>query len=174
MPIYTTRGCVFNCKYCSVSKFFGRSYRFKPIENVLKEIDATGADSYVFVDDNIICSADFSEELFKALSYKNIRWWSQASTTILQNQHLIELAAKSGCKNLFFGIESINKENLKSVKKGFNNPDAYGELLQRLDKAGIRPWVSLIFGLDQDNYHQLKKPWNFLKKPTLDILFFGF
>jgi radical SAM superfamily enzyme YgiQ (UPF0313 family) len=167
MPIYTTRGCVFNCKYCSVSKFFGRSYRFKPIENVLKEIDATGADSYVFVDDNIICNADFSEELFKALSYKNIRWWSQASTTILQKPHLIELAAKAGCNNLFFGIESINKENLKSVKKGFNNPEAYTELLQRLNKAGIRPWISLIFGLDHDNYDQLKKTIDFFYKTNI-------
>lgn len=164
MPIYTTRGCVFNCKYCSVSKYFGRSYRFKPIVNVLKEIDATGADSYFFVDDNIICDADFSEELFKALSNKNIRWMSQASTTILQNPHLIELAAKAGCKSLFFGIETINKENLKSVKKGFNNPEAYVELLERLDRAGIRPWVSLIFGLDHDDYHQLKKTIDFFKK----------
>jgi radical SAM superfamily enzyme YgiQ (UPF0313 family) len=167
MPIYTTRGCVFNCKYCSVSKFFGRSYRFKPIENVLKEIDATGSDSYFFVDDNIICNADYSEELFKALSNKNIRWYSQASTTILQNPHLIESAAKAGCKNLFFGIESIDKENLKSVKKGFNNPESYSELLQRLDKAGIRPWISLIFGLDQDNYHQLKKTINFFNKTNI-------
>ena len=170
MPIYTTRGCVFNCKYCSVSKFFGRSYRFKPIENVLKEIDATGADSYFFVDDNIICDANFSEELFKALSHKNIRWYSQASTTILENTHLIELAGKSGCKNLFFGIESINKENLKSIKKGFNDPEAYRELLKRLDKAGIRPWISLIVGLDQDNYYQLKETIDFFVKTNIGYI----
>lgn len=167
MPIYTTRGCVFGCKYCSVSKFFGRSYRFKPIENILKEIDATGTDSYVFVDDNIVCDAAFSEELFKALVHKKIRWYSQASTTILRHPHLIELAAKSGCKNLFFGIESINKENLTSVKKGFNHPEAYIELLTRLEKAGIRPWISLMFGFDHDNDVQFRETMNFFIKANI-------
>jgi radical SAM superfamily enzyme YgiQ (UPF0313 family) len=163
MPIYTTRGCVFNCKFCSVSKFFGRGYRHKPIENVLKEIDATCADSYFFVDDNIICNPDFSEELFKALSNRNIRWMSQATTTILQKPHLIEMAAKAGCKSLFFGIESLNAENLKSVKKGFNNPEAYFELLKRVDRAGIRPWLSMIVGLDHDDHYELEKTIKFLK-----------
>jgi radical SAM superfamily enzyme YgiQ (UPF0313 family) len=163
MPIYTTRGCVNNCKFCSVSKFFGRGYRHKPIENVLKEIDATQADSFFFVDDNIICNPDFSEELFKALSNKNIRWMSQATTTILQNPHLIEMAAKAGCRSLFFGIESLNAENLESVKKGFNKPEAYVELLKRVDRAGIRPWLSMIVGLDHDDYHELEKTINFLK-----------
>ncbi|MHB8772090.1 MAG: B12-binding domain-containing radical SAM protein [Syntrophales bacterium] len=163
MPIYTTRGCVHNCKFCSVSKFFGRHYRHKPIENVLKEIDAIRADSYFFVDDNIICNPDFSAELFKALAKKNIRWMSQATTTILQNPHLIDMAAKAGCKSLFFGIESLNAENLKSVKKGFNNPEAYVELLERVDRAGIRPWLSMIVGLDHDTHHELRRTIDFLK-----------
>jgi radical SAM superfamily enzyme YgiQ (UPF0313 family) len=164
MPIYTTRGCAFNCNFCSVSKFFGRSYRHKPIENVLKEIDATYADSYNFVDDNIICNTGFSEELFKALSKKNIRWMAQSSTTIIKNPHLIEMAAKAGCKALFFGIESLNQDNLNSVNKGFNNPEAYLELFKRVDRAGIRPWISLIVGFDHDNYHEFKESINFLKK----------
>ena len=163
MPIYTTRGCVFNCKFCSVSKFFGHGYRHKPIENVLKEIDTTCADSYFFVDDNIICNPDFSEELFKALSNRNIRWMSQATTTILQKPHLIEMAAKAGCKSLFFGIESLNAENLKSVKKGFNDPEAYSELLKRVDRAGIRPWLSMIVGLDHDDHYELEKTIKFIK-----------
>jgi radical SAM superfamily enzyme YgiQ (UPF0313 family) len=163
MPIYTTRGCVNNCKFCSVTKFYGRHYRHKPVENVLKEIDATGADSYFFVDDNIICNPDFSEDLFKALSHKNIRWMAQASTTILQNPHLIEMAAKAGCKNLFFGIESLNADDLKSMHKGFNKPEAYVELFERVDRAGIRLWVSMIVGFDNDNRLELKKTINLLK-----------
>ncbi len=163
MPIYTTRGCVHNCKFCSVSKFFGHRYRHKPIENVLKELDAVRADSYFFVDDNIICNPDFSAELFEALANKNIRWMSQATTTILQHPHLIELAAKAGCKSLFFGIESLNADNLKSVKKGFNHPEAYVELLERVDRAGIRPWLSVIVGLDHDDHRELKRTIAFLK-----------
>ena len=67
LPIYTTRGCLYACKYCTVSKFFGKTHRQKPIANVLCEIEATRADSYFFVDDNIVCDFDNARELFQAL-----------------------------------------------------------------------------------------------------------
>ena len=164
MPIFTTRGCLYNCKFCSVSKFFGRTYRFKPIANVLDEIDATGEGSYFFVDDNIVCKPEYSEELFKALKNKNISWFSQASTQIIKNPNLIELAADAGCKSLLFGIESLNKKNLQSVKKGFNQPEQYLELFNRLKKVNIRPLVSLIFGMDHDNLENLESTVRFLIK----------
>ncbi len=164
MPLFTTRGCLYNCTFCSVSKFYGQSHRFKPVSNVLKEIDAVNADSYFFVDDNIICDPDYAEELFRALEAKDIRWFSQASTNILDNPHLIDLAAKAGSSSLFFGIESITRKNLLSLNKGFNRPDRYVELFRRLEKAGIRPWVSLIYGLDDDDGENLRLTLDFLIK----------
>ena len=93
MPIYTTRGCVNACNFCSVSKFFGRSYRCKPIDHVLQEINSLKAESYFFTDDNIVCRPDYSRSLFQALakiSHK-FRWFSQASTTILNSPDLMAL-----------------------------------------------------------------------------------
>jgi len=164
MPIFTTRGCVFNCKFCSVSKYFGRTYRSKPIANVIKEIQSTSAEDYFFVDDNIACDADYSRELFKAIAHKGIRWFSQVSTTVLRTPDLIDLAAKSGCRTLLVGIESINKESLASVNKAFNRTEEYEELFARLRKVGISPYVTLILGLDNDTPEQYRAMIDFLMK----------
>jgi radical SAM superfamily enzyme YgiQ (UPF0313 family) len=164
MPIYSTKGCIHECKYCAVTKFFGHKFRYKPVSLVLEEIDSVNADSYFFVDDNIGCSYEYSEELFKAVAKKNIRWISQTSTNILRYPKLIELAAQAGCRNLFFGIESISKKNLQSVRKNFNNPDRYLELIYRMEAVGIRPWISIIIGFDDDDFEQLRTTIKFLKK----------
>ena len=172
MPLFTTRGCVFNCKFCSVSKYFGRTYRFKPIPHVIKEIDHVGTDSYFFVDDNIACNADYSEDLFKAITGKKINWLSQISTTVLKTPKLIDLAAKSGCTSLFIGIESINRDSLKTINKGFNKIEKYEELFARLRESGIKPFVSIIFGLDEDTSEQFKLTIDFLMKNKIGNAYF--
>lgn len=133
----------------------------------MHEIEATGSKSYFFVDDNIICEPDYAEELFIALSSKNIRWFSQASIQLLKRPSLVELASRAGCKGLFLGIESFSEANLRSVKKGFNQPEKYLELCRRLEKAGIRPWISIIFGMDHDNPENLRTTINFLLKNNI-------
>ncbi len=174
MPIFTTRGCVHNCKYCSVTKFLGRKYRYKPIDNVLAEIKDTDAESYFFVDDNIICNADYSESLFTAIkrSSKQIRWLSQCSTFILKKPDLIKLAGQAGCRSMIFGIESINKENLKEIKKSFNNPENFAELHRLCLEAKIQPFFSIIFGLDHDLISNMWETLNYLKKHKIWNAFF--
>lgn len=164
MPIFTTRGCPYGCKFCSVTKYFGNAYRVKPISHVMREIEAVDAESYFFVDDNIACKPEYSRELFKALSHKNVRWVSQISTTVLRNPDLIELASKSGCTSLLIGIESLDRKNLQSAGKGFNKTEEYEELFARLRKAGIVPFPNIIFGFDNDSPEVFRSTIDFLMK----------
>jgi radical SAM superfamily enzyme YgiQ (UPF0313 family) len=164
MPIFTTRGCPYNCKFCSVTKYFGKKYRAKPIDNVLKEINETNADNYFFVDDNIACKPEYSRELFKQLKGKNLAWFSQISSRVLQTPDLLDHASKAGCYCLFIGIESINKETLNKNNKGFNKVDEYEELINRMRKAKIIPFLSFIFGFDEDSVDQFRLTLDFLKK----------
>ncbi len=172
MPLFTTRGCVFDCKFCSVSKFYGKTYRVKPVANVIKEIDSLDFKNYFFVDDNIACNPNYSRELFKALSGKNISWYSQISTTVLKTPDLIDLAAKGGCHRLFIGIESINKNNLQSMDKSFNKIEEYEELFARVRKAGIVPEASIIFGLDNDTPEVFGETIDFLMKNKVETAIF--
>lgn len=164
LPIFTTRGCPYACDFCSVSDHYGRRFRVKPIEHVLAEIDAIRGEFYFFVDDNIVGLPDYSRELFRALIPKRVRWLSQASTTMLKHPDLIELAARAGCEMLFLGVESVNAESLRGVRKSFNKPEAYGELFARLRKAGIIPYPSIMFGFDTDVITDLRSTMAFLMK----------
>ncbi|MBF0554996.1 MAG: radical SAM protein [Nitrospirae bacterium] len=164
IPIYTTRGCPFTCRYCSVTSLFGNKFRTKPVANVLKEIDSMESKAFFFVDDNIVGKPDYARELFKSLIKhdKKIKWHSQASTTILKNPELIELAAKSGCFDLFIGIETLNPDSLKGANKAFNKVEEYSELFKLLRKHKILPHPSIIFGFDDDTPETFVKIADFL------------
>jgi radical SAM superfamily enzyme YgiQ (UPF0313 family) len=172
-PIFTTRGCLYDCTFCSVSKYFGRTFRTKPIAKVIEEIDNAKANSFIFVDDNITGDADYARELFKALVSKRIRWFSQADTTILKSPDLIDMANKAGSISLLVGIESFNKKSLKTIRKGFNHPEAYGELFARLRKAHIIAIPTIIFGFDEEPLEQFEFVIDFLMKHKLGTAFFS-
>jgi len=173
ISIFTTRGCPFDCKFCSASKFFGRTYRTKPIAKVIEEIDAVKGRNFVFVDDNIAADFDYSRELFKALIPKKIRWYSQASMNILKSPDLIDLAGKAGCILLLVGIETFNKEILKSLKKGFNHPEAYAELFARFQNAGIIPIPTIMFGYDENPLGDFEFTIDFLMKHKVGAAIFS-
>jgi len=164
MPVFTTRGCPFGCKFCSVTHLHGKSYRHKPIGNILQEIEEIGAETYFFVDDNIMANPAYSRELFQALQGKGIHWFSQASTTMLKHPEIIDLAAKAGCFSLFIGIESIHQNTLAAINKNFNKTSAYKELFERLYRANIIPYTSHIFGFDQDTPETFQETLEFLKQ----------
>ena len=164
MPIFTTRGCRLGCKFCSVTKFFGKTTRVKPISHVIQEIESTGATEYLFVDDNITCNPDYSRELFGALAGRDLNWMSQISTTVMKNPDLIDLAAKAGCAGLLIGVESLSQASLKTVNKGFNKVEQYEEMIQRMQKNGINACLSFIFGFDEDTPEQFRHTIEFCKK----------
>lgn len=175
MPIYTTKGCPYGCEFCTVTTIYGKSYRTKPIEHVLQEIEILakiGAQDFFFVDDNICCQPQYARELFKALQNRDIRFIAQSSTMILKQPDLIDLAAKAGCFALFLGIESINPDSLAGVKKDFNKVELYKELFSRLYEAGIVPYVSMILGFDEDTPEQIPQTLEFLKENLIILAVF--
>lgn len=157
IPIQTTRGCPFQCDFCSVTAFLGNKIRKKPIEHVLKEIKTYFPSLIFFTDDNIGAEPDYARSLFAALTPLKIKWACFMSTTILKHPELIELAAKANCHETFVGIESISEDSLKLAHKGFNKVKEYKELFKRLKEAGILAQASFVFGLDGDTADSLRR-----------------
>ncbi len=172
MPIFTTRGCPLGCTFCSVTKFFGKSLRVKPVSHVMKEIESTGAKEFFFVDDSITCKPAYARELFQALIGKNVKWVSQVSTTIMNNPDLIDLAAKAGCYGLLIGLESMSQPSLTTVNKGFNKVEHYEEMIARMNANGIKPYLSFIFGFDEDTPDLLRYTVEFCERNKVGIAFF--
>ena len=171
--IQTSRGCPFACDFCAVTTIFGHKYRLRPIEDVLAELDTLERRYVFFYDDNIVGNPRRSKELFSALVPYNKRWIGQASTTVIKDPELLKLMAKSGCKGLFVGFESLSEENLKKSHKRHNDPKQYKEVVKRLHDQGIAISGAFIFGLDDDDISVFERTLEFAMDAKLDVAQFN-
>lgn len=172
-PIQTARGCPFACDFCSVTKFFGKTFRYRPVKEVVREIESTEKKNWVFVDDNIIGNQKYAKNLFRELIPLNIRWAGQSSVLIGRNDELLRLAAESGCTGLLIGFESISYQNLQSVHKSFSKVEYYEDCIKKLHDHGILVQASFIFGLDYDDKAVFEETVDFLRKSKVAAVSFS-
>lgn len=163
-PIQAGRGCPFKCEFCSVTRFYGGKYRFRPVGEVVREIQQTRFKKIFFVDDNIISNRGYACELFKALIPLKLRWGGQASLNLAKDEELLHLAGKSGCGILYIGVESISDSNLAASGKSFIKAGEISELLAKIHKQGILIRASIIFGMDDDDCDVFHNTVKFLIK----------
>lgn len=167
-PVQTTRGCPHNCGYCSVTKFFGKSYRHRDIKEVVEEIKRHNTKRIFFVDDNIAANPKRAKELFKALIPLNIKWTSQCCMSIAYDDELMQLAKESGCNVLMIGLESLSAKSLGSVNKSINKVEDYLYVIDKIHKYGISTGCFMIFGFDHDNESVFEKTADFVDKANID------
>jgi len=156
--VETTRGCPFSCSFCSVTTFFGRSFRHRPPQEVVAEIESLDKKFIFLVDDNIVADKEAAKELFRALIPLKIRWISQASLTMTKDKELMHLMHQSGCAGVLTGIETINRANLKQIHKSWNTVGiGYDEALKIARDNGIAIVGSFILGMDEDTPESLNE-----------------
>jgi radical SAM superfamily enzyme YgiQ (UPF0313 family) len=156
--IQTTRGCPLNCHFCSVSAFNGHSYRYRPIEAVIREFRQIPERLVLVVDDNLIGTrpehAARAKELFRAMiaARLNKKWICQTTINLADDEELLQLAARAGCVGAFIGFESLSSDGLAELGKRFNILKG-GDLrasVARIHRHGIAVVGSFIIGLDND------------------------
>lgn len=163
-PILSTRGCPYNCEFCSVTDLYGKKLRHRKVQDIVKEIATRGSKKFFFLDDNIIGDVKFAKELFTALSDLRIGWVGQASISLAKDKALLGLAKKSGCAALFIGIESVSSDNLKRLRKTPNNAKEYDQAIKIIKDCGILFHASLMFGFDDDDNSIFERTLDFLDK----------
>jgi radical SAM superfamily enzyme YgiQ (UPF0313 family) len=174
IPIMTTRGCPYSCDFCCVTDLFGKKMRHVPVENVVRDIKESGAKNFMFLDDNIIGHPTYAKQLFKAIKPLKIKWVGQASVSLLVNDNeLMQLAADSGCKALFFGIESVCEEQLKTMRKAIKEIDNLKSALKKIKKMGILIHASMVFGFDNDTTKVFKDTVRFLIRNRVSTVSFN-
>ncbi|MGZ3579489.1 MAG: B12-binding domain-containing radical SAM protein, partial [Syntrophales bacterium] len=112
-PVSTSRGCPYDCTFCSVISMFGRSYRFKSVEATLKELKYVASVSKAIkfmVDDNFAANKRRTKEILRGMIAEGIkmRWSAQVRPDVARDPELLRLMADSGCHTLYIGFESIN------------------------------------------------------------------
>lgn len=172
--IQTTRGCPFDCDFCSVTAYYGRTYRLRPIEDIERELEGIsgGANFLFIVDDNITGNRAYAKRLFEMLKAKPFKWLSQTSITLAEDEELLRLAAESGCYGMFIGFETLTQEGLDKLNKRFNRAEKYAELIRRIHDNGIGIQGSFIFGYDWDTKDSFDLVCDFAEKTRLDSTLF--
>ena len=123
--IQTTRGCPLNCSFCSVTSFNGAHYRMRSIGDVIREFQSIREKRVLVVDDNLIGTRpehiDRAKDLFRAMSKAklNKEWVGQATINFADDEELLALAAKAGCRGVFIGFETPTPIGLKELSKKF-------------------------------------------------------
>ncbi len=171
--VQTTRGCPFDCDFCSVTSFYGHTYRVRPIEDIINEMGSMEGGFRFFVDDNIIGKPNYAKDLFKELAHLNIKWFSQASLNIVKDRELLNLAQKSGCTGLFIGFESLSQECLKNMGKSTNLVREYRDAVKIIHDHGIGIQGSFIFGTDQDDLSVFSDVLRFIEKAHIEAALFS-
>ncbi|MFQ5713681.1 MAG: B12-binding domain-containing radical SAM protein [Candidatus Scalinduaceae bacterium] len=172
MPVQASRGCPHNCDFCTVTKFFGGSYRLRPIDDIIRDIKASGSKRIIFVDDNILANRKYARELFTRLIPLKIQWFSQCTVNIGRFPDLCRLAAKSGSLGVAVGVDSISQASLNIVGKRQNKVSDFYRLLKSARKNGLSISLSVIVGLDGDDKDIFNGTVKFISriKPFLTVL----
>jgi len=156
--IQTTRGCPLNCSFCSVTAFNGARYRQRPIPDVVREFQSIREKRVLVVDDNLIGTRPEhiarAKDMFRAMAQANLgkEWVAQATINFADDEELLVLAAKAGCRGVFIGFESPTPEGLREVGKKFNllKGRDFRASVRRIQKHNILVVGSFIIGLDID------------------------
>ncbi|MDO9155160.1 MAG: radical SAM protein [Paludibacter sp.] len=169
-----SRGCKYNCTFCSVSKFFHHAHQCRKMEDVLYEIEKDNLKTILFVDDNMITNREELSVFLKELIPLKVKWASQSSIDMVNDKALLRLMTDSGCVGNLIGFESINPNTLKWFNKSPNlrNFNNYKEALEILRDYGFMTWASFMIGNDFDTNDTIDRTVEFAIKNKFTLSFF--
>ena len=175
--IESSRGCTMTCKFCSMNRMYGRSFRKYKIERVIKDISNAreqGASFIAFADDNITLDIKRFKDLAQAIidaGHNEINYIVQASSSgIASSPELTEKMSEAGIKIVFLGIENVSRKNLAVMNKG-DIVDKTVKAVELLHKNNILIVGGMILGNAEDSEAEIAENFEFFDK--LDIDFYG-
>ena len=190
--VETSRGCTFDCSFCSIIEMRGRNFHPYPIDRVLADIaDARrhGAEAIFLVDDNITLDVERFAGLCEAIidaGFDDAEYFVQAMTSPLA-QHgarLAPLMRRAGFRYVFLGIENILDDDLKFLKAKAKNArrehgrtvgNASIEAIEHLHRHGMYVVGGLIVGNPDDTRESIETnlefareyvDWPYIQHPT--------
>ena len=173
-PISTSRGCPYDCSFCSVIGMFGRRYRFKSVEPTLEELKHAVSESKAvkfFVDDNFAANETRTKEILGGMIAEKIktRWSAQVRTDVARDPELLRLMADSGCDTLFIGLESINPKTLKEYNKKQDLQDIIS-CIREVRYHGIHIHGMFVLGAETDDVQTIQETIDFAQRLAIDTV----
>jgi len=171
--VQASRGCPFQCEFCSERYLLGPTYRFRPVEDVIADIKSTHARYIFFTDSNFGGRPSHTMELMEALIPLKIRWSALWPAYLCNDRKLMDLARLSGLLHLNLGIESIDEEALAGLGKKNNKVRQYRDALKNLRSRGISYSLNFIFGSDTERQDIFAPTLAFLQREKVPAAYFN-
>ncbi len=169
-PVSTSRGCPFDCSFCSVTKMFGRKYRFRSTQSIERELQRTQTKHLFFCDDNFTAHPLRTRELLGFLVERKIRDWAcQVRCDAARDETLLTLMADAGCKVVCVGFESVNHKTLKAYDKK-QTIEEIVHAIKSFHKKKIKIHGMFVLGGDDDNEKTVWDTVRFAIKHKIDTL----
>lgn len=172
LPVQAGRGCPNTCSFCSVACLYKGHYIKKPLEEVIrdiKQVKGLGFKKFLLLDDNILSDREYLHNLLKEIKALNMEWMSQCDIRIGKENRLLKELYDSGCTTLSFGLESISRESLIKMNKGWANPEAYTELIANIQAHGIDVSTEMVVGGEGDTLESIMLTKDFIEKNKISV-----
>ncbi len=170
IPLQTSRGCPFDCAFCSVTGMFGKRYRFRSPENVIQEMrQYDSPKNHIFIyDDNFAADRKRLKILLQAMIRENFSftWSTQVRADIARDEELVGMMHKSGCHTLYIGLESVNPHSLEGMKKQ-QTLDEMKSAIRIFRRHHIHVHGMFVYGFDEDDWKTVRKTVRFAKRMHL-------
>jgi radical SAM superfamily enzyme YgiQ (UPF0313 family) len=172
--LQTTRGCPHDCEFCSVTAFYGRKYRERPVDRVLAELEhlRKGNSFAFFVDDNLVADRAYALALFRGMAGMGFKWLSHAPIDLASDPELLRAAGESGCVGMFVGFESLNQEILGRIGKVTNRAGAFLDSARAFRDNGVGILGSFVLGCDGDTPDSFPALLRFCEEARLEAAIF--
>ena len=173
LPVQTARGCHLDCEFCAASKIFG-GYKVKPVDRVIRDIRAAkGRWRHPFIelaDDNTFVNKRWSKDLVRAIADEEIHWFTETDVSVADDPELLDLLARSGCRQLLIGFESPRAASLEGIEAHnwkSRRHDRYRRAIDAIQGRGISVNGCFIVGLDEDTPDIFDEVESFVKSTSL-------
>jgi len=175
--VMTSRGCPYDCSFCSVTAMFGRTYRMRSIDNIIDDLASLTSRHVFFYDDHFLANPRRTEALLRRIIAEqdrriSIREFSaQVRVEIAKYPHILDLMKEAGFTTLYIGFESVNNETLKLYNKKQNLKEIV-QSIREIRKRGIWIHGMFVLGSDADTARTFPETVRFARRNKIDSVQF--
>ncbi|MFH1327357.1 MAG: radical SAM protein, partial [Candidatus Bathyarchaeota archaeon] len=166
--IFTSRGCPFNCTYCSSSLLFGKKFRARSPKNIVDEIEqfcnTYKSKDIEILDDLFIMDKKRTVAICQEITDRklDLRWVCSARVDIITKE-LTETLKKAGCTMIYFGIESGCQRVLNLMRKGTKVQQA-AQAIKWAKEVGVESLGSYVIGIPGETVEDMEQTIKFAKE----------
>jgi len=175
LTVQTQRGCPFRCEFCAASMRISPTYKVKPVERVIAEIQSIKSiwsrPFIEFADDNSFVNKAHSKQLLRAVAGEGVRWFTETDISVADDPELLGLLADAGCAEILIGFESTTFSAVDGLEQRANwkarKVDSYLEAIRKVQDRGVRVNGCFILGLDGTGTESFDQIWEFVRQSGL-------